>query len=159
MLSIERSVQRTLREVVFFTDSPDGLAFKVTLTCDDPLSAHELEEVVTTAAFCIQHPRQLLLGDWKYDFARSWSAATKSAAESLQRAGNRELYTVDIHLLNRTSLASYDDAAISQFMITRMLQLIHTLAGGVAITGAKCILQTPGESLASSFQSNGVETV
>mmetsp|Transcript_3209 Transcript_3209/g.9863 ORF Transcript_3209/g.9863 Transcript_3209/m.9863 type:complete len:221 (+) Transcript_3209:300-962(+) len=37
-------------------DEPDGLAFKVSLTCDDPISAHELEEVVTTAAFCIQHP-------------------------------------------------------------------------------------------------------
>jgi len=44
-------------------------------------------------------------------------------------------------------------------MITRMLQLIHTLAGGVAVTGAKCILQTPGESLASSFEANGVETM
>ena len=80
ILSIERSVQRTFREVVFFTDSPGGLAFKVSLTCDDPVSTHELEEVVTTADFCIQHPRQLFLGDWKYDFARAWSAPTKSAA-------------------------------------------------------------------------------
>ena len=85
--------------------------------------------------------------------------ATKSAAESLRRAGNQELYTIDIHLVNRTSLASYDDAAISQVMITRMLQLIHRVADGVAVTGAKCILETLGESLAFSFEANGVETV
>jgi len=81
------------------------------------------------------------------------------AAESLQRAGNQELYTIDIHLVNRTSLASYDNAAIAQVMITRMLQLIHTLADGVAVTEAKYTLQTPGESLAFSFEANGVETV
>ena len=56
-------------------------------------------------------------------------------------------------------LATYDDAAIAQVMITRMLQLIHTLADGVAVTGAKCTLQTPGESLAFSFEANAVETV
>ena len=116
-----------------------------------------------TTAFCIQHPRQLLLGDWKYDFARSWSAATKTAAESLhlQQAENQEVYTIDIHLMNRTSLASYDDdAAFSQFMFTRMLQLIHKVAGEVAVTvtGTKCILETLDASLAFCFAANFVET-